>query len=143
MAPVLLQSVRAMTPEFLALFREFLGRNGWPADTSPWAVVERWDQFVATCTECYRWGLYEFENDVRVRDLLQRVFDDDRLAAFPQVAEMRRLVDEADQRFRELLTESPAWTNDQPWWRRGVLVRAGDEYCDDVKRIHGITVKRC
>jgi len=142
-APVLPQSVRAVTAEFLAVFREFLGRNGWPAETSPWAVAERWEQFVTTCEDCYRWGLYEFENDVRVRDLLERAFDDVRLAAFPQIAAMRRRVDEADQRFRELLQEPSVAIGGRLWWRVGLLGRGGEEYCDDVKRIHGISVEPC
>lgn len=132
-----------MSSEFLLSFKEFLGRNGWPVTSTPWDVTERWEQFVDTCSSCYQWGIYEFDDEVRVRTLLDRAFSDPRLASYPEIAEMRERVKQADARFRSLLSDQTIRDEQTPWWLRGVLARAGDEYCDDVKRIYSIDVLPC
>lgn len=133
-----------MTSDFLPRFEEFLGRNGWPAKTSPWDIVERWERLVDSCASCYQWGFYEFDDEVRIRTLLQRAFADSRLANYPQMQGIRRRVEIADMRFRELLLgETRIRDEKTPWWQRAVLARAGDEYRDDMKRLSDVDVTPC
>ncbi|SRR6266498_3359478 len=78
---------------------EFLGRNGRPTKNFPWDVIERWERLVDTCASCYGWGFYEFDDEVRVRTLLERALADPRLAVYPQLQDIQRRVEVADDRF--------------------------------------------
>jgi hypothetical protein len=127
-----------MSSEFSQHFEEFLGRNGWPSKLSPWDVVERWEALVEMCSLCYRWGFYEFDNEVRVRGLLDLALNDPVLATYPQLEPMRVRIDAADARFRTVLSAKQIRSEGDPWWRRAILATAGDEYCEDVKRLYGI-----
>jgi hypothetical protein len=130
------------TVEFLQAFQEFLGRNGWPTKLSPWAIVEQWERLVDKASD-YRWGVYEFNNDLSVRDLLAKAFDDPLLSGFEHVNLMRDRVEHADRRFQELLLPGAEIAEgDEPWWRRSVLASAGQDYADDVKRLYGIDLAR-
>jgi hypothetical protein len=128
--------------DFLQSFEEFLGRNGWPTDESPWTAVERWESLVEQATAGYRWGFYEFTNELGVRDLLAKAFDDERLSRYDLINMMRERVADADDRLRKaLLIGVEIGGADKPWWRRYVLARAGEEYADDVKRLYGIELQ--
>src|SRR4051812_3582119 len=112
--------------DFLSQFEELLGRAGWPTALSPWDLVERWEALVADAASGYQWGLYEFDNEVRVRDLLDRVLHDPGLMAFPQLDELRRRVSAADRRMQEAaIPNVKIRDDDKPWWLRVVLAKAG------------------
>jgi hypothetical protein len=131
------------TNEFLQTFKEFLGRCGWPTDLSPWAIVEQWESLVNQAAEGYQWGLYEFTNDLAVRDLLEEVFRDEKLARFGQIGIMRQHVEAADAQLKGMfLLDAEIGGADASWWHRGVLATADDEYVDDMKRLHGIEIRR-
>jgi hypothetical protein len=132
-----------MSSEFLLSFKEFLGKNGWQVTDTPWDVIERWEQFVDACSSCYQWGIYEFDDEVRVRTLLDRAFSDPQLIGYPQITEMRERVTQADARFRNLLSDQTIRDERKSWWLRAVLARAGDEYRDDAKRVYSIDVLPC
>jgi hypothetical protein len=129
--------------DFLQSFREFLGRNGWPTDQSPWSIVEQWESLVDQARTGYQWGYYEYANEISVRDLLAKAFRDEKLKRFKQVAAMRDRVDQADVQLQQvLLPDVQIGAAEQPWWRRRVLARAGEEYVDDMIRLYGIEVGR-
>lgn len=127
------------TNDFLRTFEEFLRRQGWPTDQSPWSIVEQWESLVDQAKAGYTWGIYEFTNELGVRDLLAAALADERLSQYEQINRMRDRVEEADVRFRQgLLPGVEIGSADKPWWRRGVLATASDEYADDVERLYGI-----
>ncbi|MGI8647516.1 MAG: hypothetical protein DLM55_06810 [Acidimicrobiales bacterium] len=127
--------------DFLQRFQEFLGRNGWSTDRSPWSVVEEWESLVEQAQADYRWGYYEFTNDLSVRDLLEAALCDETLKKFEQIAVMRELVNQADAHFKQaLLAEVKIGGVEQPWWRRGVLAHASEEYAEDMSRLYGMKV---
>ena len=131
------------TKDFLQTFTEFLGRHGWPTDQSPWTIVEQWESFVDQVAEGYHWGLYELTNDLSVRDLLENALHDAQLGRFEQIDIMRQRVENADMGLKDMfLPGVEIGGADAPWWRRGVLATAGDEYLDDVRRLHGIEIRR-
>src|SRR6201992_1267123 len=130
--------------DFARSFQEFLGKNGWPTGASPAAVLGAWEGLIEQCADCYDSGFYEFDNDVRVRTLLERALNEPRLAAYPeQMGPVRARVEAADRRFRELSGPAQIRDADTPWWLRAVLARAGEEYCEDMKRLYGIDVLSC
>ena len=129
------------TAEFLDQFREFLGRNGYPPSDSPWTLVEEWESLIDDVEEGYELDIYEFRNDLSVRDLLEKVFTDPQFAGLAPVAHMRARVAAADTRLRaafvpEVVVGPSAW----PWWRRGVLARAARHYAEDAMRHYNVKV---
>ena len=128
--------------DFLRAFKEFLRRNDWPADQSPWTIVEQWESVVDQVGEDYRWGFYEFTNDLSVRDLLEKAFRDDRLSRFAQIDIMRQRVGNADVRLKNTFMPGVEIGAEAHWWRRGILASAGDEYRDDMERLHGIEIRQ-
>jgi hypothetical protein len=143
-AEVLLPPVYAMSAgEFLQTFREFVGRQGRPTDQSPWTIVEQWESLVDQAVEGYHWGLYEFTNGLSIRDLLEKALHADKLARFSQIEIMRQRVNNSDLRLKGMfLSDVEIGDDDTPWWRRGILATASDEYLDDVQRLHGIETRR-
>lgn len=129
--------------EFLWRFKEFLGKHGWPTETSPGSIVEQWETFVEDCSSCYQWGFYEFDNEVQVRGLLEKALTDPELADYDQMENIRARVSVIDARFRKLLARTQIRTANNPWWQRGVLAHAGEEYRDDMKRLYNIDVGAC
>ncbi len=131
------------TNDFLQAFIEFLGRNGWPADQSPWTTVEQWESLVEQVAEGYQWGLYEFTNDLGARDLLEKAFTDDQFSQFAEIDIMCQRVEKTDVRLKSMFTPGvEIGSAEGPWWRRGVLATACNEYRDDMKRLHGIEIHR-
>ena len=88
------------------------------------------------------WTIYEWRNEISVRDLLERALQDPELQRFPQLKQIAARVDEIDANFRQATLEDievgPA-TN--PWWRRRVPRRAGEELRGDLRAEFGIEVE--
>ena len=116
-------------------------REGHFQERSPAALIEMWKQFVEEVEEGYRWDVSEYLNEIRVRDALDSILADQRLAHFSQVREIERQVALVDDRFRGLLSGEHALPAEAKWWRRGVLKRAGENYAGYMKRAHGFEVE--
>ncbi|MGH2707806.1 MAG: hypothetical protein ACRDJK_05885, partial [Actinomycetota bacterium] len=57
---------------FIERFQEILGSWGGRSLTLNEAI-EEWKHLVEQCEVGYDWGIYEFENDLAIRDLLEDV----------------------------------------------------------------------
>lgn len=51
---------------------------------NPVAVLDAWRSFVGLCESGYDDNIYEYENDLAIRDLIEKLLTDDRLAALPE-----------------------------------------------------------
>jgi hypothetical protein len=133
-----------MNPDnFLAAFEEFLGRNGWPATTSPWHIVEQWKTLVdQAAAGTYQGGFDEYSNELTIRDLLAKALEDPLLKRYAAMATVRDRVREADSRLKKaFLSEVEiGGALEDSWWRRGVLAKAGSAYVEDMARIFGISI---
>ena len=130
------------TFDFLQRFEEFLGRNGWPTNQSPWSIVEEWEALVQEAEVGYNWDYSEYSNDLGVRDLLAKALEDNTLKQYQQVPAMAERVARADARFKDLLLPNvELGSPERPWWHRGVLAHAGDEYVNDIRNLFGIEVR--
>src|SRR5258708_33369083 len=106
-----------MTSEFLLRFEEFLGRNGWPTKSSPWDVIERWERLVDICASCYEWGFYEFDDEMRVRTLLERTLGGPRLAAYPQLLDIQPPGEVGGARLRRVRAEAAVPSGHMHRWQ--------------------------
>ena len=90
-------------------------------------LLEEWRDFVRECEAGYGWNVYEYHNDLAVRDRLQSTLDEGDAELAAQVAEI-------DGRFRALLQPGvQVGPEEDPWWHRGVLRHAGPELATGLK----------
>ncbi|MBL0885908.1 hypothetical protein [Myceligenerans indicum] len=92
-----------------------------------------WSEFVDECAEGYSFGVYEYDNDLQVRDLLELAFDgeaDELLGA----EEARRSIVVVDERFRRILKPGVRVPGaSETWWSGAVPARGGVELVEDLE----------
>lgn len=71
---------------------------------NPVAVLDAWRSFVGLCERGYDDNIYEYENDLAIRDLIEKLLTDDRLAALPESHWFGAEAARFDDRFRALRT---------------------------------------
>jgi hypothetical protein len=86
---------------------------------SPAQLLSYWQQFVEMALGGYRASWYDFDNERRVRDVIQAVLDDAEVRRFPEADEWARVVEDVDRRYQEILVPIANQPNDQPWWLAG------------------------
>lgn len=107
-------------------------------------LFEWWSSFVNQCVDGYDWTIYEYDDEVGVRDYLECILQSEELRKFTEFASLRESVDKVDEVFRGLLqTDAERPTNSRFWWRKGVLRFAGDEYRHDMESRYSIAVEEC
>lgn len=123
--------------EFVDRFLEVQREHGSRQPLLPATMIDAWRDFVDECTRGYGWNIYEYDNDLGIRAALERALRDEGLAEMPELAWVRRDVEEIDQRFRGLLSHVrlPHRTH---WWELHPPRAAGVELASDFKAQHGI-----
>jgi hypothetical protein len=127
--------------EYMERVEEFLGSRGSMRFSSLGQLVEAWDRLVEQVEEGYDDNIYEYTNNLFVRDLIDQAIADPILKRFPQVRALRERVAPIDERFRAATQDGvDMGSDDDPWWRRRVARRAGAEFADDIKSLYGVDV---
>jgi hypothetical protein len=119
---------------------DLLRRRGVLVSAS--SLLERWDAFVDECEEGYRWDYSEYLSEVEVRAVLEGLEVDQGLNRYAEHQEFLGNLGKIDRRFSALL--HPLYqTGDvgDPWWRRGVLRRAGAEYAGYFRKAFSFDVE--
>ena len=98
-------------------------------------LLEEWRDFVAECEAGYGWNVYEYHNDLSVRDRLEGARGEMDAEAAAHLAEI-------DLRFQALLQPGvQVGPEDGPWWHRGVLRYAGPEMAAELKEWFQVDVE--
>jgi hypothetical protein len=107
--------------------RELLEEYGYPAHVvkaGRAGLIEVWRKFVEQVERGYRFGLYDYRNDLDTRGVIARLELDD------QVAEL-------DERFRAALghPEIRVWESDVPdaFWIFGYPLHVTEEFLEDLR----------
>jgi hypothetical protein len=129
--------------EFIRRFEEIAMASGFERMRSPATALSVWKQFVDECERCYHWNIYEYDNDLSVRDLLERALTDKELSSLAQFDDFAGGVRSIDAQFRSLLRTDAIRTEKKTWWRRGVLRYGQGEYRADVRESYGIEIEEC
>ena len=111
--------------------------------SEPSDLVEQWNEFVQQCVEGYQYSLFEFDYEVSVRDEIQQIIDDGRLQEYEEFKDFVNKVDEIDNNFKSVVNDFKIPERDKlPWWKKGILKKAGDQYVQNVKDELGLEVQR-
>jgi len=128
--------------EFFDGFGAVVAANGWTSAPSPSGLLAQWGGFVDVCASGYSSTIYEYHDELSVRDLLQQVLDAPTLQRFVELVELRAGVEEVDQRFRSVCRDDLViGLPGDPWWRRCVPRLATGEFADDLQRRYGISTR--
>jgi hypothetical protein len=126
---------------FLRAVEIALKSIGTNANNSPATLIDQWSRFVDTCTVGYTWNIYEFKNELTVRDVIESILGSDRLKEYPEYNLFKEEINKVDSRFKDLLFPIPGNYNSGFWWRNGILKKSGKEYSEDIKSLYNITVE--
>ncbi|MFG1912406.1 hypothetical protein [Kribbella sp. NPDC048928] len=127
------------TREFLEAYRDVMDSMGRGRPLSPMALVDQWRSFVQWCEEGYGQDIYEYENDLSVRETVERVLRSERLQRFDQMVWVREQVAEADERFRRLLSDEKV-RSQGPWWKVRLPRIAGAVLAADVRDNYNVDI---
>lgn len=133
-----------MTSPFLDLFEQVVGASRHRFTPSPAELLNNWRSFVEACDQGYWYGYDGYQNDLSVRDLVETILRSEQLRPSHEMRAFEAEVSAIDAEFRVLLDpEARVGSDADPWWRRGLLARAGTESVTDVERSFGIVLSTC
>lgn len=105
------------------------------------SLIQKWRFFIEECQGGYGWDYSEYRNEVRSRCLIQQLLEDPRIANADELKGYFEELVYLDEIFRSLLQPGVSVSEGEHWWERGVLIRAGEEYCSYMKSAHGVVVE--
>lgn len=116
--------------------------SGWREPLSLAQMEAAWVAFVDACEGGYSWSLYEFDNDVSIRDRIELVLSHEGLRGLESIQNFRERVSVEDGRLRRLFRAETRFGADaSPWWKNGILKAGGREYVRDVLSRYGLEVE--
>lgn len=122
-------------------FRSVVQPQGLRADWSPFQFVEAWIDFVDQAVAGYSGDLYEYEDELTVRDDLHLALEAAPLQAVDDWLPQEERIAAADERLRELLSRGPLVRPGAPWWRERLPPYAGEDLAADASRLFNVDVQ--
>lgn len=119
---------------------EILMANGWNTVSNPSALTESWEAFIKECEEGYSWTIYEYDNEIRVREKMELILASPEIQTYEEIQNALTKVNSLDARMRSLFIPNISRKNKNHWWDKGVLKYAGEEYAKDIKHELNIEV---
>ena len=128
------------TNSFLASVERIFRQHGWGPEVSPASLLRDWSLFVEDCETGYSDNIYEYYNDIRVREWIELILSAPELQQFPELKEFASNLLPIDRRFQALLLPDVSLPKSF-WWEKGVLRYAGQELKDDLMNSYGIKIE--
>lgn len=128
------------TAGFVAAFEDAVAERRGRGPYTPAGIVGAWEQLVEMVEAGYEDNVYEYDNDLAIRDLIEELVQLPALAEFPEFGWFRESVAALDDRMRSGLSAEPIRLPGHRWWRSHLPVKAGAELADDLKRAYGYQV---
>jgi hypothetical protein len=108
---------------------------------SPAQMISAWSEFVEDCEEIYNWGLFEFDNDIAVRDAIDLLLQAETLKGFQEYIIFKEQVEKIDLKYKDLLLSTFFRDEQKKWWKKGILQYAGEEYSEDILKRYNVSVR--
>lgn len=122
-------------------FIEVVRAEGRRATWSPGLFVEAWSSFVDQVVAGYSGDLYEYENEVSVRDDLDRALTASTLRQFDNWRDLAEIVIRHDRQLQAVLDRGPVVKSEGPWWRKRLPPYAGEDLASDSLRVFGVILE--
>jgi len=126
---------------FIQQVQEVFKIHDVPSKVSIWDYVEAWKQFVQLCEDGYAFDIYEYDNDIYCRKVLQYVIDNLKLVVYPEYWSITDRVKKFDQRFSGVIYIDHQRNDKDNWWEKGILKRAYSDYARDVKNLYNVEIE--
>ncbi len=127
---------------FIDRFSEATDEHGIREKWSPASYIEAWQFFVTECEEGYQSSIYEYENELSVRDVIERALSIPGLAEDSEGVLFADAIAKVDSRFASLLASGPEIAGEAvPWWRRRIPSHAGEELVADVEAQYSVRIE--
>ncbi|EFP97247.1 hypothetical protein [Vibrio caribbeanicus] len=123
----------------IQLCKMILAKLGFESETFV-SLVEKWRFFIDECECGYQWDYSEYLSEIRARHLIQQLLNNEEVAKAEEFQELIVDLGNLDQKFRELLQPEVLLEEGEGWWDKGVLKKAGEDYCQYMYDAHGINV---
>lgn len=107
---------------------------------APSQMVSRWEDFVESCEDGYDWSIYEYDNELSIRDSIELVLKNKDFANYPDYNEFCLIVSKIDDRLKCLFQKAER-ERKTTWWAKGILSTAGSEYQDAFKSRNDVEFK--
>lgn len=117
-----------------------LAKLGFESETLV-TLLDKWRFFIGECEEGYQWDYSEYKNEIGTRHLIQQLLNNEEIAAADEFKEVFVELGRLDQKFQNLLQPKIVLEKGEGWWDKGVLKKAGKEYCLYMYDAHAIAVK--
>ncbi len=123
-------------PSIQALFAS----RGWPREMWPHGMLKDWQAFIEECVRGYSDNIYEYWNDIRVREWIELVLSVPELQSMVGYKEFAAAVFVLDKQFKNLLIPGVIVPGRKFWWEAGVLKSAGAELAKDFRIEYDIQI---
>jgi hypothetical protein len=106
------------------------------------SAIHSWELFVHECELGYQHSIYDFDNDLSIRDVLETSLRGPEQCSVDEIGRIRSRVRIADEKFRRLALEGSVRRSDQQaWWHIVIPKHAGPELAADLRSEYGVSVK--
>ncbi len=103
-------------------------------------LLEVWADFVDTCESGYLHTIYEYWDDIYIRELIEFAVNDVFLSTFNEHIHFKEEVAKMDELFKDLVFFCDL--KKRFWWENAILKYAGEEYADQIKEKYGIDIQK-
>ncbi|MCL7752442.1 hypothetical protein MPF13_01625 [Polaribacter sp. Z022] len=104
-------------------------------------LINMWEQFTEECIEGYGWNIYEYDNDVSIRELIELVISNEKLKLSKEHKYFKKKIHNIDDKLKLLFFDEVKRNTGKFWWNRGILKEAGEEYMNDLQDEYNVKIK--
>lgn len=121
--------------------KKILNKSGWQGESKSGTLVEMWEGFVSECSKGYAYNIYEYENDLSVRNAIERILSSNELESYLEYFNFKNKILELDQLFKALLSDRYFIEDRKTWWEKGILIKGGVDYVNDIEELFKIKIQ--
>jgi len=125
--------------------KDILVQAGWVRSGSlpptPSSLLNEWERFIALCKKGYKENIYEYDNDILIRKVIDIVLSSKALKKYPEFNSFSEKVKSLDAEFFELLQNDVKRSTYEYWWQQGALKYAGEELAKDFFNNYKIKIR--